>query len=120
MEVHLSQIESKSGIFIGSGVAAGIVASICCVGPLVLTLLGVSGAAALTQLDILRWPMIIAVIALFSISGVSLYRKRRSCESGSLCGDPKKFRKMITAYWIGLAIAIVGITSPNWVVWIFD
>ena len=120
MEVHLNQLENKSGIFIGSGVAAGIVASICCVGPLVLTLLGVSGAATLARLDVLRWPMIIAVIALFSIAGVSLYRKRRSCEPGSLCADPRKFRMMITAYWIGLAIAIIGITSPYWVVWLFD
>ena len=92
------QLENKSGLFIGSGVVAGVVASICCVGPLVLTLLGVSGAAVLAQLDVLRWPMITAVIVLFSIAGVSLYRKRRSCEPGSICANPKKFRMMVTAY----------------------
>ncbi|PIR31509.1 MAG: mercury transporter [Bdellovibrionales bacterium CG11_big_fil_rev_8_21_14_0_20_38_13] len=115
----MSQIENKSGLLIGGGVFAAIVASLCCVGPLLLTILGVSGAAALAKLDVLRIPMIIAVIALFGVAGFFLYQKRKVCEPGSICADPKKFKKMAVAYWIGLALAIVGITSPQWVVWIF-
>ncbi|MGE0175013.1 MAG: mercuric transporter MerT family protein [Oligoflexales bacterium] len=115
----MNHLENKSGVFIGGGVIAGLIASLCCIGPLVLTLIGVSGAAVLSQLDFLRWPMIIAVVALFSLAGVSLYRKRNSCEPGSLCADPKKRKRMVLAYWLGLGLAAAAITSPNWVGWIF-
>ena len=115
----MSPTENKSGLLIGSGVFAGIVASLCCVGPLILTILGVSGAAALSQLGFLRIPMTIAIVAIFGFTGLLLYRKRKVCEPGSICADPKKFRKMVITYWIGLVVALVGVTSPYWVVWIF-
>lgn len=114
-----SKIENKSGWIIGSGVLASLIASICCVGPLVLTLLGISGAAALVKFEVLRLPMIILVLALFGLAGLTLYKKRNSCETGSICTDPKKFKKMVSLYWIGLVIALLGITSPQWVAWIF-
>jgi mercuric ion transport protein len=98
---------------------AGLAASVCCIGPLVLTLLGVSGAAALAKLDVIRWPMIGAVAVLFALAGRSLYRKRNSCEPGSLCADPKKWRQMAMAYWLGLAAAGLAITSPYWIALIY-
>jgi len=115
----MSQVENKSGLLIGGGVVAGIVASLCCVGPLVLTVLGVSGAAVLSKFEILRIPMILLVFAVFGIAGFLLYRKRNTCELGSICADPKKFKKMLIMYWVGFALAVAGITSPYWVLWIF-
>jgi len=51
---QVKNLENKSKWFVGGGVLAAITASICCVGPLVLTLLGVSGAAVLSKLEVLR------------------------------------------------------------------
>lgn len=36
-----NKIENKSGWLVGGGILASIIASLCCVGPLILTLLGV-------------------------------------------------------------------------------
>ena len=115
----IKNLENKSKWFVGWGVLAAITASLCCIGPLILTILGVSGAAALSKLDILRIPMIILVVVLFGVAGYSLFRKRETCEPDSICADPKKFKRMIIAYWVGLFFSILGITSPNWINWLF-
>lgn len=115
-----TQIEKKSVWFVGSGILASLVASVCCIGPLILTLLGVSGAASLAKLEVLRLPMIILVSILFGVAGFSLFKNRNSCEPNSLCADPKKFRKMVVFYWVGLLAAILAITSPQWVLLLFS
>lgn len=109
------KIENKSGWFIGGGIIASIIASLCCVGPLILTILGVSGAAALSKFETIRVPMIIVVVALFGVAGVFLFRKRGHCEPDSICANPKKFKMMIQFYWIGLFIALAVITAPQWI-----
>lgn len=112
-------IENKSGVLIGSGIVAAFIASLCCVGPLLLTLLGVSGAAVLSKIEVIRIPLIILVVIVFAIAGKILYRKRDTCEPNSICADPKKYTRMVAAYWIGLAIALIALTSPWWIPLIF-
>lgn len=111
--------ENKSSWLIGGGILAAITASLCCIGPLILTIIGVSGAAVLTKFDVLRVPMIIIVIVLFGVAGFYLFRKKEVCEPGSICANPKKYKRMVTLYWVGLVFAILGISSPYWVVWFF-
>ena len=115
-----NKIENKSGWLVGGGILASMIASLCCVGPLILTLLGVTGAAALSKFEKLRVPMILLVFLLFGVAGVVLFRKRKSCDPGSICADPKKFRKMVIFYWLGLMIAALGITSPQWITLLFS
>ena len=115
-----TKIENKSGWLVGGGILASMIASLCCVGPLILTLLGVTGAAALSKFEKLRVPMILLVFLLFGVAGVVLFRKRKSCDPGSICADPKKFRKMVIFYWLGLMIAALGITSPQWITLLFS
>lgn len=115
-----AKIENKSGWLVGGGILASIIASLCCVGPLILTILGVSGATALSKFETIRAPMILLVLFLFSVAGVVLFRKRNSCEPGSICADPRKFRKMVIFYSLGLMIALIGITSPQWVALLFS
>ncbi len=114
------QIAAKYGWFFSGGIVAAILASTCCIGPLILTILGISGAAILSKFEILRTPMIAVVFIFFGIAGVSLYRKRNMCDPESLCAGSKKFRKMTIIYWIGLAAALLIITSPHWVAWLFS
>ncbi len=115
-----NKLENKSGWFIGGGIIASLAASLCCIGPLVLTLLGVSGAAALSRFESFRLPLVLVVVVLFGIAGRALYVKRNVCEPGSICADPKKYGRMVTFYWLGLVVAILGITSPWWVAWLFS
>ncbi|MBC85616.1 MAG: mercury transporter [Bdellovibrionaceae bacterium] len=111
--------ENRSSVLIGGGVFAAFVASLCCIGPLILTLLGVSGAAVLSKLEILRLPMTFIVAVMFGVAGFQLFRKKETCEPDSICANPKKYKRMVRAYWIGLILAVLGITSPNWIVWAF-
>lgn len=117
--MNFERPENRAGWMVGGGIFAAFLASVCCIGPLVLTLLGVSGAAALARFDFLRTPMIGLVMVLFLVAGISLFRKRKHCEPGSLCADPKRFRRMGIAYWLGLAAAILAVTSPQWIALIF-
>lgn len=118
--MKVDKIENKSGLLVGGGIVAAILASLCCIGPMILTILGVSGAAALARFEVIRTPMIIIVLLLFGVAGFTLYRKRKSCDSGSICADPKRVRRMVIFYWVGLVIAILGVTSPQWVAWLFS
>jgi len=118
--VTKSGASSKSGLLVGGGLVAGLLASVCCVGPLILTILGVSGAAVLTKFEFLRWPMIGAVAILFGVAGRNLYRKRNACQPGELCADPKTWRKLAIGYWLGLVVALGAVTSPYWVNWFVD
>lgn len=111
--------ERKTSLMIGGGILAALTASVCCIGPLILTVIGVSGAAALSKFEFLRIPMIAVVVALFAWAGLSLYRKRNSCEPGSMCADPKKYRLLVGGYWIGILIALAAIFSPQLIGWFF-
>ena len=112
-------VENKSGVLIGGGIVASFVASLCCVGPLLLTLLGVSGASVLSKIEIIRVPMIILVVIVFALAGNSLYRKGKTCDPDSICANPKKYKRMVVAYFIGLFIALMALTSPWWIVLIY-
>jgi mercuric ion transport protein len=112
-------VENKSGWLVGGGIIASLAASVCCIGPLVLTILGVSGAAALSKFEAIRTPMIGLVLIFFGIAGFSLYRKRNHCAPDSICADPRKFRRMAAFFWVGLVVALLGITSPQWIAWLF-
>ncbi len=118
--MNKSKVGNKSGWLVTTGIIASMLVPLCCVGPLILTILGVSGAAALAKFDVIRVPMLILVLVLFGVAGFTLYRRRNSCEPGSICADPKKYRKMVIFYWIGVSVAVLGITSPQWVVWFFS
>lgn len=107
------QMENKENVMIGMGVLAGFLSSLCCIGPLILTILGVSGVAVLSRFDILRIPLIILVVAIFMIAGYFLLKKRNTCEPGAICSDFKKYRKLLIVYWIGLIMAVLGVFSPN-------
>ncbi len=117
--VKIKNTENNSGLLVGGGILAAFVASLCCIGPLILTLIGVSGAAALSKLDVLRIPMTIVVLIIFAIAGRSLYRKRNICELGSICADSKKYKKMVITYCVGIILALAALTSPYWISWIF-
>ena len=110
--------EDRSKILIIAGMLGAFTTSLCCIGPLVLTVLGISGAASLARFEVVRAPMILLVAGIFFYAGMSLFRKRNSCVPGSICADPVKYKRMQYFYFLGLIIAILAMTSPYWVVWL--
>ncbi|MDD9952089.1 MAG: mercuric transporter MerT family protein [Zetaproteobacteria bacterium] len=115
----LGLLQRKSGWMIGGGVLAALVSSFCCVGPLVLTLLGVSGAGVLAHYGFLRIPMMVLVTLLFAGAGWGLWQRRLACTPGTLCASPRVRQTMVICYLLGLLCALAAMSSPYWVVWLF-
>jgi len=85
--------QTGSGALLVGGLAA-ILASTCCLGPLVLVALGLSGAwiGNLTLLEPYR-PFFIAgaLVALF-FAGRRICRPAQACQAGAVCAVPRTRR----------------------------
>jgi mercuric ion transport protein len=90
---------------------AAIVGSLCCVAPLVLITLGISGAwiSQLTALEPYR-PIFIGVMALFlGLAFRQLYLVPARCAPGEPCANPRLQRRQRQIFWVvvmGLAALI--------------
>lgn len=110
----LSQQHSRLPLL--AGVAAGLAASLCCVGPLLLLLLGISGAwiSYLTVLEPLR-PLFIGLSALFMVMAYRrLYARSRQveCVDGRVCARPPVQRGYRIAFWSALVLVLLSVASP--------
>ena len=106
--------KSEKG-FLVAGMVAALGASICCVGPLVLLALGVSGAwiGSLTALEPYR-PFFIGLALLFlAFAFHRLYLARRVCAPGSACANPRTFKRRRLGFWT-VTILVLGLISVPW------
>lgn len=108
---------ARRGWLAAGGVLGAFLASACCVGPLVLLTLGISGAwvSNLTALE--PYKPIFAVIALGFI-GVGFrhvyFRKPTVCEPGSYCARPASAWITKTALWASLILVVAALTIDWW------
>ena len=98
-----------------AGVAAAVGSALCCAGPLVAVLLGLSGAGLAATFEPFR-PYFVAGTALSLGLGFVVLRReeRRACEPDTVCASPLARRRMKWALWIATAIAIPLLTFPWW------
>lgn len=105
------------GWLAAGGVVGAILASACCVVPLLLVILGISGAwiANLTAFEPYR-PYVAAVtLALLGYGFWHVYFKPKPpCEDGSYCARPQSARTTKSALWLGLVIVIIALTLNWW------
>ena len=97
-----------------AGALAAIGASVCCVGPLVLLLLGIGGAwiGHLTALEPYR-PIFIGLTLLFlGLAFHRLYLVSRVCVPGTPCADPRTIRRQRLAFWIVALLLLALLTVP--------
>ena len=96
------------------GGLAAILASACCLGPLVLVLLGVSGAwiGNLTRLEPYR-PVFLgaALIALF-VAWWRIFRPARACTPGEVCAIPRVRTTYKVIFWCVAALVLVAFAFP--------
>ena len=96
-------------------VLAGVVASLCCAGPLVFLLLGISGAwiSALTRIEVIR-PIAIGIT--FICLGLAfwyLYVKPISCVTDQPCTKAHLRQLQRVIFWI-VTIFLIGLLSFPW------
>lgn len=104
----------NNGILAAAGVSA-ILASTCCLGPLIHVALGYSGAwiGSLTALEPYR-PIFIgaALIALF-FAWRRIFRPAVSCKPGEICALPRVRRAYKAIFLIVDALVLVAMLFPH-------
>lgn len=115
----MSGNKAETGALVTGGVA-GILASVCCVGPLVLVGLGIGGAwvSTLTVLEPYRWLFAgVSVLALF-FAWRGIYRPAGQCEPGSVCAVPRARRAYRITFWVVATLVAAAFILPYFA-WIF-
>jgi mercuric ion transport protein len=114
LETHESTPNrTGSGALLVGGLAA-ILASTCCLGPLVLVALGLSGAwiGNLTLLEPYR-PFFIAgaLIALF-FAGRRIFRPVQTCNPGEVCAVPRTRRSYQVLFVTVSVLVLIALVFP--------
>lgn len=107
--------DTKTGRFpLLAGGLAAILASICCLGPLVLLMLGISGAwiSNLTALEPFR-PLFIgaALVALF-FAYRRIFRAPDACEPGEVCAVPQVRTAYKVIFWLVAMLVVLAMAFP--------
>jgi mercuric ion transport protein len=102
-----------AGVLAASGIAA-ILASACCLGPLVLVSLGLGGAwiGNLTALEPFR-PVFVgaALVALF-FAFRRIFRPAAECKPGEVCARPQTKRAYKIMFGVVAALVVVALAFP--------
>jgi mercuric ion transport protein len=103
-----------SGRFLLIGGLGAILASLCCLGPLLLLLLGFSGAwlANLTVLEPYRPVFIIISLAALFFAWKRIFRPIPSCQPGKSCALPSARRWHIVSFCGVLALVLLALIFP--------
>ena len=104
-----------------TGGLAALLASTCCLGPLVLITLGLSGAwiGNLTQLEPYRPIFIGAAAAALFFAYRRIWRPRPSCGSGEVCAVPQVDRGYKALFAVVVALVVVAIAFPLVARWFY-
>lgn len=106
------QAKGRGALFAG-GLAA-ILASTCCLGPLVLIALGFSGAwiGNLTVLEPYR-PIFLgtALVALY-FAYRRIFRPAQDCKPGEVCAIPQVRSTYKIIFWLVVALVLVALGFP--------
>jgi mercuric ion transport protein len=104
---------TASGALLVGGMAA-ILASTCCLGPLVLVGLGLSGAwiGNLTKVEPYRLYFLGGAVLALYLAGRRIFRRARACEPGEACAAPVNRRVSKILFGIVSALVLVALVYP--------
>ena len=112
--------EGVRGLLMTGGLAA-FLASTCCLGPLVLITLGVSGAwiSNLTALEPYRPAFILAAVIALFYAWRRIRRPAAHCEPGQVCAVPRVNRSYRMLFWVVTALVAVALGFPLIAPWFY-
>ncbi|GAC1535591.1 MAG: mercuric ion transporter MerT [Myxococcales bacterium] len=96
-----------SSLTIGGAVVSGLLASACCLGPLVFAALGIGGASLLVKFDPYRPLFTVATFGLLGAGFWFTYRKPKRAK-GDACGCeyPKTNKLGRALLWVAAVVAV--------------
>lgn len=116
--------EGREERFARAGMAASVLAavgaSVCCIGPVVAAMFGVTSLAALVKYEPLRPLFAVVTIGFLGVAFYMTYRRRpaEECAPDSICTTRGVDRVNRFMLWIAAAVAVVVLTFPTWSGWI--
>lgn len=117
LDAESFQSTDRNGLFAAGGVLGAILASSCCIAPLVLLTLGVSGAwiGNLTALEPFKPYFAAVTLVLIGLGFWHVYfRTRPRCVEGTYCAQPQSSLVTKLALWIATALIALAITIDWW------
>ncbi len=121
-ETNDNEANSGKGWLATGGVLGALLAASCCIGPLVLVSLGVSGAwiGNLTALEPFKPYFAAFAILLIGLGFWQVYFKpKKVCEDGSYCARPQSALITQIALWAASALVILALTIDFWAPWFY-
>jgi len=108
---------TKQNVVAAGGVLGALLTSTCCIGPLVLVTLGISGAW-ISNLAALAPYQPVFSAATLGFLGVGFWlvyiKPRKACAEGSYCANPTSNRIVKTALWVATVLIIASLTLDFW------
>lgn len=104
--------DAKPSLF--AGIVAGVAGSVCCVGPLVLLMLGVSGTwiSSLTALEPYQ-PLFFGLTLVFlGLAFRKLYLVAPTCDIDKPCAKPETQRRQRIIFWSVSIVLLTMLTFP--------
>ncbi|MEX2648184.1 MAG: mercuric transporter MerT family protein [Alphaproteobacteria bacterium] len=115
--VETSSSDRRKGWLAAGGVIGAILASACCIVPLALVTLGISGAwiVNLTALEPYKPYVATVTLGLIGLGFWHVYFKPQPvCEDGSYCARQESSRLTKTALWLATVVVLLAITINFW------
>ncbi len=102
-------------------VLGAIAASVCCVLPLLLVLLGISGAwiSHLTALEPWRPWFSGATLICLGLAFWNLYGPASRCRTDGVCMDPRRLRRRRGWLWLATILIAALLLFPYYIAWLF-
>lgn len=111
--------KAQKATLLGS-IAASLIASTCCIGPVVFAVLGISSAGLLTKMEPYRPILTVTTLALLSLAFYFSYKKNPAaeCENESYCANPKYDVWNKRILWISTILITAFLTFPYWSIYL--
>lgn len=109
----MSELKTRRGALAVGGLTA-ILASTCCLGPLVLVTLGFTGAwiGNLTVLEPYRPIFIGAALVSLFFAWRSIFKPAATCEPGDVCAVPQVRMTYKVIFWVVAVLVLVAFAYP--------
>lgn len=114
----VDQARKNTGKLSAAGAVLGsILASSCCIAPLILVTLGIGGAwiGNLTALEPYKWAFIAIASAFLALGFWHVYfRQAVPCEDGTYCARPEASLIVESALWLATGLTALSATVDWW------
>ena len=104
----------KEDSILGGAVVAALLASLCCIGPLLFVLLGVSAFGAASYFEAARPYLMAATVSFLAIAFYWIYFKRRetACALGEVCAVKPPGRASRIGLWLATLAVLIFASLP--------